>query len=237
MNAPARSRHLLGPLLLVALTCALPLAGCDRDGDDQQGAGSPSADLGPAPAEAGAEATRDRGDAFGLPLPPQSVLGVRRSERRISVNTRMTLPMLERFFRRNFIDYEIIRVGNVVRAVPLREHMPRVRASRPRGASHPRQVVYTLPYTPEELATGRPEVIPVEERRARSGQDPRRRAQERSEPSRRPGAPVTLKTRDGRPLAPGARWGEPYTPPPGTPLHTAENRQNFGLPFGKWQLN
>lgn len=215
---------------LVALAClSLTVTACERAPEAPQGSEGE-----PAPEDTAAEDERERtrGDAFGLPLPPR-VLTVYRTEVSVKVTTDMTMAELDRFLRKNLIDYEFLSINGAVRAVPLRDHMPIVQVTRPYGPQHPRQVFYALPQRA------------VKARAATSGAPKGDARGERAEVAsarqpavkRKRGAPVELRTSKGELLAPGARWGVPYTPPPGTPLHKEKNRHNFGRPFGQWIPN
>lgn len=174
-----------------------------------------------------ADAKKRRTTAYGLPLPPN----VRRIEERgdeIRVKTRMSLTEVEAFLKARLTDYEVLRPGDKVRAIGLRDFMPQV---------------YAYPYGPYSFVV----YLPAEEPKAaqdgagndaQSADGARAKAAPKVKPinKRKHGEPVTDRTSDGKLLAPGARWGEPYTPPPGSPLHKDHFRSNFGRPYGEWVL-
>jgi hypothetical protein len=166
--------------------------------------------------------------AFGLPLPP-SVRGIEERGDEIRVKTRMSLDEIEAFFKTRLTDYEVLRPGDQVRAVGLREFMPQVYAY-PYGPYS--FVVYMPAPTPDEAADGADDAANAKQASAKTKAAPKVKPLSK----RKRGEPVMDRTSDGELLAPGARWGEPYTPPPGSPLHKEHLRSNFGQPYGEWVL-
>lgn len=175
-------------------------------------------------------AERERTTAFGLPLPPRVEMFQHQSEDIATVLTDMDVVALGEFYRKNLVDYEVIRNGLHLRAVGLRSGMPQIRGFHLSG---PRSYV-RLEYTSQRIVPEKPESPEeVAEREAR----------ERARGSTRAnvpgggikGSPVQLRLPSGELLAPGAKWGEPYTPKPGSPLHKEEFKSNWGKPFGEWQ--
>lgn len=208
-------------LLLGALLSAGACKGDSKKEDDTAPpvtAAEKSADT-PAPEAEVAEPDPYDRLAFGLPLPPNTV-GLTEDEQTVRIQVRMSLPEVGAFFEKNFVDFEVLYAHDEVRAVGLRNYMPRVHAY-PYGKRT--FVVYTrAKLKPDEVKAA------AQKAKAQNIPTPQEIANYKK------GDPIRERTPDGRLLAPGARWGEPYTPPPGSPLDTVHYRSNFGLPYGQW---
>lgn len=203
-------------------------AGCDDDGSDVPDGGSAEADTG-ADESDGTSLERER-SAYGLPLPPKT-RDVQQLPNGTEVTTRMELDALEEFYETRLVDYEIVRPSpQKIRVIGLREFMPAIRGHR----YGPITVLYYAP------SRDKPDGDAGTRATSDTGSEIEGPAVGASDEQRRdepePGSPVRLETEDGEPLAPGARWGEPYTPPEDSPLHKPRYRENFGTPFGDWQL-
>jgi len=212
----------------IALVAAT-LLGCDSEPSVSE---KPSSDAGTETAQEEAESVSDEErSAFGLPFPP-SVRGVRRLPNGVEVTTRMDLESLGHFYESRLVDYEIVQPSEQkIRALGLREFMPEIRGHR----YGPISVLY---YSPSRQRPSEDTDPPEAQDRPDAGVGrPKVGAPERGgDKTRESGSTVRSKTDDGEPLAPGARRGEPYTPPEGSPLDKPRYRENFGKPFGDWQL-
>ncbi|MEM1347757.1 MAG: hypothetical protein AAGI01_04310 [Myxococcota bacterium] len=210
----------------VVIAAALWIVGCDSEPKQPGAAQTAEAEEEVSPESEAA--TRARKTAFGLPLPPRVTQFSQFGEDSAFVLTDMDTPQLEEFYRRNLVDYEVIRNGPQLRAVGLRTTMPEIRG---RHLGGPRSYV-RLEYRPQRVVPQREESAG---RDAESGEPGDARPKDASRAKRFIGSPVLLRLPSGELLAPGAKWGEPYMPEPGTPLHKEEYKSNWGRPFGEWK--
>ena len=221
MQTPLACALALPLAILCVFGCSNKEARAPKEGDQAKAGSKEVLDPG---------ASRVRGDAFGLPLPPR-VLSVERNARHIRVYTDMKIVELEKFYKNQLVDYEVLRSGNTIRAIPLRSYMPWVTVIKPWSYSDPSVVNYRLPLGEElsqkEGVASRPVKPPKPPEQVRRENQQRLKA--------RFGTPVGIRMPDGKLLAPGARWGKPYYPPKGSPL--AKEVENHGKPFGEWEMN
>ncbi len=226
-------------ILLAALVCSLLLAtACKRTDPTPTPKPAPvkQAKVDEAPTKEELEKIAREREAFGLPLPPDAV-HIHRTDAYVTAYSYMKLAEIEAFYKSRLIDYEFIypdaqnqpnRPPRELHIIGLRTFMAQVTIRHTGGKNGtavldfrpPSQPVVT-PEIAQNPASNQPDnpdnIAPVERRREK-------------------GMPVLDRNAKGELIAPGARWGEPYTPPKGTPLHTKRNSENFGQPYGEWQM-
>lgn len=219
---PQKPQPIWGLIILGALFFMVACDGCSEKKEDtkQQEKSVEKPTEIAQKTDAGAQKD-DRFDrlVFGLPIPPNPV-GLVENGDEVRVQVKLGLNEVGEFFEENFVDYEILYPRDEVRAVGLRDYMPRVYAY-PYGS---RSFVV---YTRAELT---PDEVKVAQKKAKAQNIP----PPKNMATYKKGDPVTERTANGQLLAPGARWGEPYTPPPGSPLDTLHFKSNFGRPYGEW---
>lgn len=152
---------------------------------------------------------------FGIPVPPQAFSHFTLSNDE-AILTKLSLQQVENFYKKNLVDFEVIRQDKRVFVVGLRTFMASA------------QVSY---YTTRSDAA----VIVQFKKPQKYLNPPKYKDGKIIMPKK--GDKVELLTSDGKLLAPGATWFEPYTPPVGSPLHKPRYQSNWGTPFGKWKQN
>lgn len=172
-------------------------------------------------------------EAFGLPLPPDAT-HIFRAEAYVTAYSRMKLPEIEAFYKSRLVDYEFIypeaqthpdRKPRELHVIGLRAYMPRITIRFKGGKNGTASLDFRPPREPSPAADPVPDLAATTPTNTAT-----------VDPRREKGMPVLDRNARGELIAPGARWGEPYTPPKGSPLDTKRNSENFGRPYGEWQM-